>query len=76
LGPSTKIGGGMEVIDIKNKTISSLGKAGTTPPVGGLGRIESDSSDIHYYVTDNPAGKVYVKSSSRKNRTARSIKLL
>ena len=27
LGPLSKPGGGMEVIDIKNKTISSLGKA-------------------------------------------------
>jgi DNA-binding beta-propeller fold protein YncE len=60
LGPLTKIGGGMEVIDIKNKTISSLGKAGTTSPFGGLDGIESDSSGTHYYVTDNPAGKLYI----------------
>lgn len=60
LGPLTKIGGGIEVIDIKNKTISSLGKAGTTSPFGGLDGIESDFSNTHYYVTDNPAGKVYI----------------
>jgi sugar lactone lactonase YvrE len=59
LGPLTKPGGGMEVIDIKDKTISSLGKAGTTSPFGGLDGIVSDATETHYYVTDNPAGKVY-----------------
>src|SRR6476469_813164 len=59
LGPLSKPGGGIEVIDIKNKTISSLGKEGTTSPFGGLDGIESDASETHYYVTDNPAGKVY-----------------
>src|SRR5919198_4851167 len=60
LGPLSKPGGGMEVIDLKSKTISSLGKAGTTSPFGGLDGIESDATETHYYVTDNPAGKVYV----------------
>ena len=64
LGPLTKIGGGVEVINIKNKTISSLGRAGTTSPFGGLDGIESDSSDTHYYVTDNPAGKVYIVNAN------------
>src|SRR5919197_1919084 len=59
LGPLSKPGGGMEVIDIKDKTISSLGKAGTTSPFGGLDGIVSDATETHYYVTDNPAGKVY-----------------
>ena len=59
LGPLSKPGGGMEVIDIKNKKISSLGKAGTTSPFGGLDGIVSDATETHYYVTDNPAGKVY-----------------
>ncbi len=59
LGPLSKPGGGVEVIDIKNKTISSLGKAGTTSPFGGLDGIVSDATKTHYYVTDNPAGKVY-----------------
>jgi sugar lactone lactonase YvrE len=59
LGPSSKPGGGIEVVDLKNKAISSLGKAGTTSPFGGLDGIVSDSAETHYYVTDNPAGKVY-----------------
>ena len=59
LGPLSKPGGGIETIDIKNKTISSLGKEGTTSPFGGLDGIESDARATHYYVTDNPAGKVY-----------------
>jgi DNA-binding beta-propeller fold protein YncE len=59
LGPLSKPGGGMEVIDMKNKTISSLAKAGTTSPFGGLDGIVSDATGTHYYVTDNPAGKVY-----------------
>ena len=59
LGPLTKPGGGMEVIDLKNKTITSLGKIETTSPFGGLDGIESDTTGTHYYVTDNPAGKVY-----------------
>lgn len=59
LGPLSKPGGGIEVIDIKNKTISNLGKEGTTSPFGGLDGIVSDATETHYYVTDNPAGKVY-----------------
>ena len=55
LGPLSKPGGGMEVIDIKNKKISSLGKAGTTSPFGSLDGIVSDATITHYYVTDNPA---------------------
>ena len=59
LGDMSKPGAGMKVVDLKNKTISSLGKEGTTSPFGGLDGIVSDASDTHYYVTDNPAGKVY-----------------
>ena len=59
LGPLSKPGGGVEAIDIKNKTISSLGKAGTTSPFGGLDGIVSDATGTYYYVTDNPTGKVY-----------------
>ena len=51
--------GGMEVVDLEKKTISRLGNEGTTTPVGGLDGIESDATKTHYYVTDNPAGKVY-----------------
>ena len=60
LGDMSKPGGGIEVIDLKNKTIITLGKEGTTSPFGGLDGIESDTTEAHYYVTDNPAGKVYI----------------
>jgi hypothetical protein len=60
LGDMSKPGGGIEVIDMKNKTITTLGKEGTTSPFGGLDGIESDTTEAHYYVTDNPAGKVYI----------------
>jgi sugar lactone lactonase YvrE len=59
LGDMSKPGAGIKVVDLKNKTISSLGKEGTTSPFGGLDGIESDATETHYYVTDNPAGKVY-----------------
>jgi DNA-binding beta-propeller fold protein YncE len=54
-----KPGAGMKIVDLENKTISSLGNEGTTTPVGGLDGIESDATGMHYYVTDNPVGKVY-----------------
>jgi DNA-binding beta-propeller fold protein YncE len=63
LGPLSKPGGGMEVIDMKNKTISSLGEQATTSPFGGLDGIVSDATETHYYVTDNPAGKLYTVSA-------------
>ena len=56
----SKPGAGIEVVDLKNKTISSLGKEGTTSPFGGLDGIESDATETRYYVTDNPAGKIYI----------------
>ena len=59
IGPVSKPVGGIEVIDMKNKTITNLGEQGTTSPLGGLDGIESGASNTHYYVTDNPAGKVY-----------------
>jgi DNA-binding beta-propeller fold protein YncE len=55
----SKSGAGMKVVDLENKTLSSLGKEGRTTPIGGLDGIESDATETHYYVTDNPAGKVY-----------------
>ena len=55
----SKPGAGMKVVDLGNKTISSLGKEGMTTPVGSLDGIESDATETHYYVTDNPTGKVY-----------------
>ncbi|HYZ50404.1 MAG TPA: hypothetical protein VE593_05925, partial [Nitrososphaeraceae archaeon] len=54
-----KRGAGMKAIDLQNKTISSFGKEGTTTPIGVLDGIDSDATDAHYYVTDNPAGRVY-----------------
>jgi len=64
LGDMSKPGGGIEVIDLKNKTIAPLGKKGTTSPFGGLDGIESDTTEAHYYVTDNPAGKVYIVNAN------------
>jgi DNA-binding beta-propeller fold protein YncE len=60
LGDLSKPGAGIEVVNLKNKTISTLGKEGTTSPFGGLDGIESDTTGTHYYVTDNPAGKLYI----------------
>ena len=60
LGNMSKPGAGIEVVDLKGKTIATLGKEGTTSPFGGLDGIESDTTEAHYYVTDNPAGKVYI----------------
>ena len=60
LGNMSKPGAGIEVVDLKNKSITTLGKEGTSSPIGGLDGIESDSTDAHYYVTDNPAGKLYI----------------
>ena len=53
-------GAGIEVVDLKSNTITTLGKEGLTSPFGVLDGIESDTSDAHYYVTDNPAGKLYI----------------
>jgi DNA-binding beta-propeller fold protein YncE len=55
----SKPGASMKVVDLENKTISSLGNEGTTTPLGGLDGIESDATGTHYYVTDHPVGKVY-----------------
>ena len=59
LGEMSKPGAGIEVVDLKNKSISSLGKERSTSPFGGLDGIESDATETHYYVTDNPAGRLY-----------------
>jgi hypothetical protein len=60
LGEMSKPGAGIEVVDLKNKTITTLGKEETGSPFGGLDGIESDTTDAHYYVTDNPVGKLYI----------------
>lgn len=60
LGKMSKPGAGIEVVDLKSKTVTVLGKEGTTSPFGGLDGIESDAAEKLYYVTDNPAGKLFV----------------
>ena len=64
LGDMSKPGAGIKVVDLKTKTITTLGKEGKTSPFGGLDGIESDTMDTHYYVTDNPAGKVYIVNAN------------
>lgn len=64
LGEMSKPGAGIEVVDLENKTITTLGKEGTSSPFGGLDGIESDTMDTHYYVTDNPAGKLYIVNAN------------
>lgn len=64
LGDFSKPGAGIEVVDLKSKSITTLGKEGMTSPFGGLDGIESDTTDTHYYVTDNPAGKVYIVNAN------------
>ena len=64
LGDMSKPGAGIEVVDLGNKTISSLGEENTTSPFGGLDGIESDPKEIRYYVTDNPAGKIFTVNAN------------
>lgn len=60
----SNLGGSIKVVDLQNRTMSSLGEEGTAVPIGGLDGIEADSSGGHYYVTDNAAGKLYVVNSN------------
>ena len=56
-----KPGGSIKIVNLQNRTISNLGREGTTSPIGILDGIELDATTgKHYYVTDNPAGKVYI----------------
>lgn len=56
-----KPGGTIKVVNLQNRTITNLGKEGSTSPIGILDGIELDATTgKHYYVTDNPAGKVYI----------------
>ncbi len=57
-------GAGIVVVDLGNKTISSLGEENTTSPFGGLDGIESDANETRYYVTDNPAGKIFTVNAN------------
>jgi len=59
-GNFSKPGGGIEIVDLENKSITTLGKEDATSLLGGLDGIESDAMEAHYYVTDNPAGKLYI----------------
>ena len=60
LGEMSKPGAGIEVVNLNNKSISKFGEEGKTAPFGGLDGIESDATETHYYVTDNPAGKLLI----------------
>lgn len=64
LGNMSDPGAGIEVVDLKNKTTSSFGEKRTTSPFGGLDGIESDATETHYYVTDNPGGKLYTVNAN------------
>jgi sugar lactone lactonase YvrE len=59
-GAFSNPGGSIRVVDLQNRTMSSLGEEGTAVPIGGLDGVEADSTGRYYYVTDNPAGKLYV----------------
>jgi sugar lactone lactonase YvrE len=63
-GEFSKPGGSIKVVDLQNRTMSSLGKEGTAVPIGGLDGIEADTTGRHYYVTDEAAGKLYVVNSN------------
>jgi len=63
-GAFSNPGGSIRVVDLQNRTMSSLGEEGTTVPIGGLDGVEADSTGRYYYVTDNPAGKLYVVNSN------------
>jgi sugar lactone lactonase YvrE len=63
-GAFSKPGGSIKIVDLQNRTMSSLGKEGTAVPIGGLDGIEADTTGRHYYVTDAAAGKLYVVNSN------------
>jgi hypothetical protein len=64
LGAFSNPAGSIRVVDLQNRIVSGLGEEGTTVPIGGLDGIEADSTGRYYYVTDNPAGKLYVVNSN------------
>lgn len=63
-GAFSNPGGSVKLVDLQNRTMSSLGEEGTAVPIGGLDGIEADSTGRHYYITDNAAGKLYVVNSN------------
>ena len=63
-GAISNPGGSIRVVDLQNRTMSSLGKEGTAIPMGGLDGVEADSIGRYYYVTDNTEGKLFVVNSN------------
>lgn len=63
-GAFSNPGGSIRVVDLQNRTMNSLGEEGTAVPIGGLDGVEADSTGRYYYITDNPAGKLYVVNSN------------
>jgi DNA-binding beta-propeller fold protein YncE len=63
-GAISNPGGSIRVVDLQNRTMSSLGKEGTAVPMGGLDGVEADSTGRYYYVTDNTEGKLFVVNSN------------
>jgi hypothetical protein len=70
LGDMIDPGAGIEIVDLKNNTISSLGEERKTCPFGGLDGIELDATETYYYVTDNPAGKIYTVNADGTGYTS------
>ncbi len=64
LGAFSNPSGTIRVVDLQNRTVSSLGEEGTAVPIGGLDGIEADSTGRYYYITDNAGGKLYVVNSN------------
>jgi hypothetical protein len=62
-GNMSNPGGSIKVVDIINQTVNDLGNEEASP-YGGLDGIESGSTRSHYYVSDWPAGKVYLVNSN------------
>jgi len=63
-GPFSNPGGSIQVVDLQNRTLHSLGEVRTAVPFGGLDGVEADSTGRDYYVTDNSAGKLFVVNSN------------
>jgi hypothetical protein len=62
-GNMSNPGGSIKVVDILNQTVNDLGDEAASP-YGGLDGIESDVTQSYYYVSDWPAGKIYLVNSN------------
>jgi sugar lactone lactonase YvrE len=62
-GNMSNPGGSVKVVDILNRTVNDLGNEEASP-YGGLDGIGSDGTQSHYYVSDWPAGKIYLVNSN------------